>query len=310
MLTVDKKITILLRDMGKSGGPSIFRHRLFDALPYVPNTQVISDKSHKYHVELAFINIPPKKSKPIVVRIDGCYYMTKHLKMNNGVLDAVKRADHVIFQSYFSKKMCQLILGHVPTNSSVIYNGINLTHVNFIKKNTNMHEDSFVCCANWRHNKRLKSIIHGFIKADIPNNLYIIGDKTYFYLEHPRIHWLGNLETDEILSVMKSCKYLIHLCHIDSCPNVVVEGLSCGLSVLCTNLGGTPEIVKDRGVILNVDNWDFSPGDFKDLDNLDASVVADGIHELINKKIAVVDNVDFDIKSMCQKYVDVCRSVV
>ena len=43
---------------------------------------------------------------------------------------------------------------------------------------------------------------------------------------------------------------LIHFDRYDWCPNVVIWALHDGIPVICSNYGGTPEITKKRGIIL------------------------------------------------------------
>ena len=303
------KITILLRRFGMTGGPAVFRNRLFKALGECPKVTIRESPSDKYNVELSFISLPRSFRKPIVVRVDGCYYLPKQLKNNKPISQALAKADCVIFQSEFSRKMCLRILKRGPKLDYVIHNGIDFSYVDAIPAAKNIEPGSLVCCAGWRHNKRLKSIVHGFLHANTGRHLYVIGKHSHYYsFQHPTIHWLGDLTSEKALSVMKACSYLIHLCHIDSCPNTVIEGLACGLPVLCTNLGGTKEIVGDRGVVLPVDRWDFLPKDFNDLDNLTPDIVAAGIHQLMKGTYNVTRD-HLDMRVVAQKYATVCRAI-
>jgi glycosyltransferase involved in cell wall biosynthesis len=43
---------------------------------------------------------------------------------------------------------------------------------------------------------------------------------------------------------------MIHLAWLDHCPNTVVEALSQGTPIICSEQGGTKELVKEFGVIL------------------------------------------------------------
>jgi len=46
---------------------------------------------------------------------------------------------------------------------------------------------------------------------------------------------------------------LIHIAKIESCSNAVVESLVSGLPVITNNVGGTKELVRDNGIVLNLD---------------------------------------------------------
>ena len=86
--------------------------------------------------------------------------------------------------------------------------------------------------------------------------------------------------------------------------NIVLEGLGCGLNVLCTNLGGTPELVGNNGIILNVDKFwktKYLKKLIEDLDNLKSKIVAEGIHNLlkIKRKPGVSK---FDINLIAKEY--------
>jgi glycosyltransferase involved in cell wall biosynthesis len=124
------------------------------------------------------------------------------------------------------------------------------------------------------------------------------------------IHILEEKSNKDIISIMKACDYQIHLCHIDSCPNSVIEGLACGLNVLCTNLGGTPEIVKDNGVILDVDKfWNARYLNKNNLDTLPLSTVSNGIKKIIRLR-KKNDTSFLDINRVAIKYKEVIEKVV
>jgi glycosyltransferase involved in cell wall biosynthesis len=237
-------------------------------------------------------------------------------------VEAILKAEHVIFQSYFSLKLCRHVLGidgkikKEAVDYSVIYNGIDLDYINKIEPAVGIEPGSFVSSAGWRPNKRPSSTIKGFLKADTGRHLYMIGgsgfvgskiDKKY---NSKYIHILGEKSNKETISIMKACDYQMHLCHIDSCPNSVIEGLSCGLNVLCTNLGGTPELVEDNGVILDVDKfWKEKYLKTNNLDNVSSTAVSKGVKKIIEIK-KKVDSTRFDIKQVAKKYREVIMKVV
>ena len=305
-----RKIRVLVSTRKFKGGPSVFRHRIADALNRIEDISVTRDeKSAKFDVELSVIRFLNHHHKPNVLRVDGCYYTKNDLRGNNSLVHAMHHANYVIFQSGFSKAMCRSILKINPKPRRVIRNGIDFNFIDRIKKNKHVIPGSFVASSLWRDNKRPNSLAQGFLESGVDKHLYVIGtgfDKRWN--SHPRIHVLGKKTVEESISIMKRCKYLLHLCYIDSCPNVVIEALSCGLNVMCTNLGGAPEIIGKHGFVLDVDRWDFKPKNPERIDKLPPRFVAAGIHELLKVKHKDRDP-ELDISHVAEKYAEVIRKV-
>ena len=310
---MNKDIIVYFKKTGFRGGPKIFRDRLRPVLKGVQGLKIVSQTQNDMDIELAFIRSKERHTKPIVLRVDGCYYRKDHLRRNASILASLRQAKHIIFQSNYSMNMVTTMLKYKPKKSTVIYNGIDQSYVDSISKATDIEPDSFVAVSHgWRKrsDKRIHSTIMGFLSASLNKHLYIIGDVDKYitkkYSKNNNVHFLGVLIGKRLLSVMKACKYQMHLCRIDSCPNAVVEGLACGLNVLCTNLGGTREIVKNDGIILDVDQWNFSPIGSKNYDNVSPNSVADGI-ELLLKIKTKPNRPDINIKKTAEAYANVIK---
>ena len=275
-------IRVLISTKKFKAGPSVFRNRIADALNKCDDITVVRGTDKKFDVELCVVRHIHDHNKPKILRVDGCYYTTNHDRANRHLRIAMQRSHTVVFQSYFSKKMCYSILGMKPKRRCIIRNGIDFNFVDKIKPRTDIPPGSFVSSAMWRDSKRPNSLAGGFLKASVPGHLYVIGggfDKRWD--KNKNIHVLGKTSIEESIAIMKACDYMIHLCYIDSCPNAVVEGLACGLNVLCTNLGGTKELVAEHGVVMEVDKGGRSLQEPRKLDRLAPDVIANGIHELI-----------------------------
>ena len=308
------------------GGPAVFRSRLISTFSKRDDIEIVTDINEKFDIGLEFIRKIDKHDSPYILRVSSCYYFRNYKPWNNKpIARSIKKAQHVIFQSKFAYKLCNRVLrlesrGLLKNGYSVIYNGIDLDYIQSIEASDRIELGSFMACARWDPNKRLKSMLAGFTEADTKKHLYVIGG---FGIESRKedfkkyekkygskyIHFLGEQNNEEIISIMKSCAHQIHLAFIDICPNIVIEGLSCGLNVLCTNLGGTPELVGNRGVILKVDKfWDtkYLKRSIADLDTLQPVVVAKGICKLLNKKTND-DPPKFDIKEVSKKYVKLIK---
>ena len=169
---------------------------------------------------------------------------------------------------------------------------------------------SFACAADWRTNKRPLSTLNGFLNADLDGSiLYVMGKNFPKKVRDPRVRYLGAVSKEDVIGVLKSCNFLLHLCHVDSCPNIVVESLACGLSVLHTNLGGTRELVGRNGINIKFDSWNWKP--IKSVrDNIPGDIVTDGNGRLISLKKGKIDMDSLSMKTCASKYVEVMRSVV
>jgi len=317
-------IRVFIQTEKFKGGPAIFRSRLIEALNKFKDIKVVTSIKDKFDIELAFIRLVHKHNKPYILRVDGCYYQDRRKSNNKVVEKAILDSKYLIFQSKFSFNLCKKILdigSKVNDNYSIIYNGIDLDYIKNIKSSTAIIPGSFVACARWRDNKRTFSILKGFIKANTGRHLYMIGEvglggsNSYFKkmkkYESKYIHIMGDKSPSETISILKACQYQIHLCHIDSCPNIVLEGLSSGLNILCTNLGGTRELVGENGVILEVDKmWSerYLSSSIK-LDSLSSKKVAKGIYKLLDIKTKP-NILKFDIRNVVEKYVNIIRENV
>ena len=311
------------------GGPAIFRNRLISALNRYEDIQVVNNINDKFDIGLEFIRKNHKYKKPYILRASSCYYFNKYKPWNNKpIARSIKNSRHVIFQSKFAHKLCNRVLrlesrGLINNGYSIINNGIDLDYIKSIDIYRDIEPGSFVACARWDSNKRIKSMLKGFIKAGLKKHLYVIGG---FGIEDSKknikdlmkkynskyIHILGEKTNKETISIMKACNYQIHLAFIDICSNTVIEGMACGLNVLCTNLGGTKELVGKSGIVLKVDKfWDtrYLKKRINDLDNLKSDDVAIGIHKLI-KMNTKPDVSMFSIDNIAKKYVRTIRNIL
>lgn len=301
----------ILINRGLSGGPRAFKDRIIDKLRSRDGVDVVH--SGKFDVELAFIRTDKRHKKPVVLRLDGCYYESGRMGANKAIEKSANRASRLVFQSKFSKKMFKKLLKiniDKIKKSAVIHNGIDLDYIRSISASNKKTPLSFVCAASWRTNKRPMSIVRGFLHADISGSvLYVIGNNFPKKIKDPRVKYLGSLSKSEVIGILKSCNFLLHLCHVDSCPNIVVESLACGLSVLHTNLGGTKELVDKNGINMEIDAWKWKP--IKSVrDNISGDIVADGINRLIALKRSEFNPESVSIDRCVDEYIEVMRSVL
>ena len=286
------------------GGPSIFRDRLIKSL-VSKKVDITHNINNSFDCELAFICCYKKHNKPIFLRVDGCYTHQHNRNKNKNIIESIKKSRAIIYQSYFSKEMYEKYL-KINKDNTVILNGIDYSYIDGICEYPAIEPGAFVAVANWRDGKRPLSTVKGFLEASTGKKMYMIGSLER-KIEDKNIEYLNTLKQDKIISILKRTKHMIHLCHLDACPNSVIEAVACGNKVLCTNLGGTKEIVRDNGIVLDVDNWNFTPMENDYYDNLNPKIVAEGIDKLLKiKKETVRDDLDIDVVS--EKYISFIKN--
>lgn len=252
------------------------------------DVKFVSEKE-KSDIHLSVIKGYKKGSKNIL-RIDGVYYDNKRLNMNKPIKYAIKRSDGVIYQSKWSKNFVERMLNVKNERSDVIHNGSSIIDTDPADRKG--YDKIIVSCAHWRPNKRPEAIVDAFLKVkritNIKVGLFMVGPIKSETIKDNDIYYFGKQSKEKVHSIYKASDIMCHICHIDSCPNSVVEGLLYGLPVVCNNISGTPEIVKDSGIIVQLDK----PFDFKPIvnmnsvgsKNIDTDKLAQALFDACNKK--------------------------
>lgn len=252
---------------------------------------------------------PPKGAKKIH-RVDGVYF-DKNFRgagpLNDSIERAINKADGVVFQSTYSLNMCRGIL-HMRKhlNHTIIYNGFDPSIYDNIVVDKMGYDYMFVACAKWRSLKRPRSIANGFLAAAIPKSILImIGEISVKHkVKHPSIKYVGPQKGDKLFQYYKSCDALIHIGKVDACPNVVVEALAAGKPVVCNNIGGTPEIVQESGIKIDIDEpLKYKKFALNNPDCVSPKLIANGIIQCIEKKWDIKRD-DLSMKTCADKYME------
>jgi glycosyltransferase involved in cell wall biosynthesis len=101
--------------------------------------------------------------------------------------------------------------------------------------------------------KRLKEMLEMVREYGQARNIRCwVAGKTDMHAEPP-IVMLGHLDEKRLNDYLSMSDVMLNLCWYDWCPNAVVEAICAGVPVICGNNGGVPEIVRDSGIILDID---------------------------------------------------------
>jgi glycosyltransferase involved in cell wall biosynthesis len=276
-------------DFNSSSGPNSFAAKLKKYLERSGHRIAW----HNYDSVLCFIETRNDfEGKRLFQRLDGIYFNTEqdYKQQNANILKTYKRADGVIFQSNFNKKLITKYFGE-HKNSIVIHNGADLELIEKIKPIRNEildeYENIWSCASSWRPHKRLKENINYFLEHKGNNDCLIVAGPTKEKINDPNIFYAGNLPYEKLLSLYKSSKYFIHLAWLDHCPNVVVDARASGCQIICSGAGGTKEVAGPNAAIIEEEEWDFKPVKLYEPPKLDFSNKAENHFDISYNMVEV-----------------------
>jgi glycosyltransferase involved in cell wall biosynthesis len=299
-------------------GKGLFVNRLSKELSkYVK----ITGKSEKCDIALYLTKIKEKiDARRHVIRYDGIYHNTgqDYLKINSDINKHMKNAQGVIYQSVFSKTMCDKYLGKFNGHQKVIFNGADIEYYAKVKPLNFSNSVNFLTVSRWRPHKRLRDTIECFLLSNIVDScLWVAGPldtsglttveiKRY---KDKGIKFLGKINQELLSRYYVSCKASLHLCWLDWCPNSVIEAIAAKCLVVSNNIGGTPELVSNsNGIICPIDKeYDFKPVKLYKPPQFDKNIVAEA---LINLKSRNISNQFIDIKVITKQYLNFFEEVL
>jgi len=196
-------------------------------------------------VQLSVVKIK-NKDLPTLLRLDGVYYDlgVNYTSMNSEIAKSHAKANAIIYQSEFSKKMCERYLLKRSTKKyDVVFNGVDDWHDPKEHSGINI-----VSCAKWRRPKRLPETIQVFqeFRKEYPNSiLHIYGPMSTGSqkIKSENVKYYGRVDEATLKEAYKTADIYLHLCKKDSCPSSVVEAISAKVPVVTTNAcGGATEM--------------------------------------------------------------------
>jgi len=247
-------------NFSSSSGPNTFAHRLANALVSGFDIDLVGPNDY-YDAFLCFIEPThePRSGSKFVQRLDGIWFKPDQFQTHNDKIKwAYDNAHHVIWQSNFDMQMTTIWWG--DRVGTVIHNGISLRDrdINIPERLANLrdkHDRIFVTSANWHRQKRLKENVELFQELGQENDIMLVlGRDPDYHTSDPRVTFLGEQSHETCLQIYSISDWMIHLAWLDHCPNVVIEAISCGCPIICTDSGGTKEIVRENGIILKEDS--------------------------------------------------------
>lgn len=269
---------------GDNGGPAVFVKKLNQGLKK-HNIQL--DFRDKRNPDAALLMIRSdgliphfkKKNIRVVGRTSGFYIpeywhsnssdrmMTgDKIAHNKSLASDLRNYDHMVYQSQWSKDMCDQYLFKRDHNFSIIHNGVNLNQFKPIEKSSN--KIRLLVLGNLRHSYTADIPIYVYqqLKDDFNLELQFVGkiDDSCNQIigQHkadPNINRKGPTGHSNLPPIFQAADILIHPRAGDTCPNVVSEALACGIPVVTAEWGGARELLGNGGITVTESvNWGYS----------------------------------------------------
>jgi glycosyltransferase involved in cell wall biosynthesis len=207
--------------------------------------------------EQEVIRLAKRRRASIVLNQNGVAYRgwagARTDELNDRLRTVLRRADHVVYQSEFCKLAADRFLGAAPSGSEVLHNAVDTSE--FTPAPEPPSGEPVLLLAGdqfqpYRLGTALRTIallpdvrllVTGTLVEDghaLAEQLGVAG----------RVLFTGRYAQRDAPSVYRRAHVLLHPKVNDPCPNVVLEALACGLPVVHSQSGGTPELVGDAGV--------------------------------------------------------------
>lgn len=299
---------------GAKTGKGKFAQRLSPFLEAI-GCSVTRSPKEKVDIDLQFgrQRYKPRNALKSVVRLGPAHvsYDQDYERLNKVKWAGIKRANGIIYQSQYSKKVCRKFIGKPNAKEAVIFNGADPEWYEALEPYETEEKINFVAATRkWIPQKRLKDIVKSFVLAEIPNSKLWIAGETFGYKKGKNVEYMG-LVKDEILGrLYRTADALIHVVYLDACPNVVVEALCAGCRVICSSAGGTRELVEPAGgTVIVGDKYDYKLTNLAEPPRLNRAALAHALR-ICPPKGEKPNNAHVDIRTIAEQYVKFFEEVL
>ena len=303
-------------------GPYIFLERL--ASEFKKQRIHVTNKFNPLYDFCIFANTNKSLfNKPYFLRIGGIFFdnrntLTDTFQANKLIFDSIDNSIGTIFISDFTKNLVKKFHKNFNTKNIVINNSVPLNIFSPDGKNLrdklNINSQDFVIIvsAAWRRHKRLDEILELFIKlkTKIKNLKLIILGKYNMNKKDPDIILADTISHDMLPQWYRTANIYLHLSWIDQNPNTLVEAIACGLPSLCTNNGGTCELIEktNSGIVSYVDeDYNYQLVDYYNPPKPNYDILIKDFMEIYNNYKEYKNNINtapIDLTEAAKKYLN------
>ncbi len=217
------------------------------------------------------LRISRRRGAAIVVNQDGVAYPgwagEDTDALNRPLRDAVRAADHVVYQSDFSRLSADLYLGEPGGTWEVLHNAVDVSAFTPSPEPPS-GGPTLLLGGDQTQAYRVELALRTFaaLLPRRPDARLLVTGRLVVPVEplveelglRGRVHLLGEYAQRDAPGVLRRAHVLLHTKVKDPCPTLVVEAMACGLPVVYPASGGTVELVGDEaGVgVAHPDTWE------------------------------------------------------
>jgi glycosyltransferase involved in cell wall biosynthesis len=206
--------------------------------------------------------VAKRRGAPVVVNQDGVAYPgwagAETAALNESLRRAVLAADHVVYQSDFSKRSADAFLGEPHGSWEILHNAVDTTR--FTPAETPLGgAPTLLLGGDQTQEYRLELALRtlAVLRETQPDARLLVTGRLVSPIEplldelglRGHVHLTGEYAQRDAPNVFRRAHVLLHTKVQDPCPTLVVEAMACGLPVVHPASGGTPELVGDLGGI-------------------------------------------------------------
>ena len=126
--------------------------------------------------------------------------------------------------------------------------------------------------------------------------------------DHPGIITTGKVSHKKMAKIFRGADLFLYLAWHDWCPKVVAQALVCGLPVVCSNNGGTKELVRDCGITVSGERNNDEPYFYPNPIKIEQAVEA--VNTLLEQGKKIPPRPDLYLSTMVRKYFEVFEKVL
>lgn len=208
------------------------------------------------------LGLARRRGIPVVVNQDGVAYPgwagEETEELNRRLRRALLAADHVVYQSAFSKDSSDAFLGEPRSSWEVLHNAVDVDH--FAPADAPPSGGPVLLLGGDQTQAyRLEVALRTFalVRKEEPEARLLVAGRLVSPVEplldelglRRHVELLGRYTQRDAPALIRRAHLLLHTKVKDPCPSAVIEAMACGVPVVYPASGGTVELVGDEAGI-------------------------------------------------------------